>query len=489
MSGVTTQHPLYQARRGLRQRIRDSLHGTDAIKHRTTKYLPLPNPTYINEGNPRYKDYLKRAYYVNMPARTVRALTGLVMRKDPVMKIEPRLEYLLEDADGDGNSIEQMMTLALDEAESTGNFGLLMMAKPTDENTSRQNQDQYLPKLRLYKEEQIINWRVKNGRLVMVVLLEIEQIADPEDMFTTIYKPNYRVYYFNDAGQVVEDLYISDNNVAVQSFFADDVYNGEIVIGADSSWTVQSTTYKEMREIPFDFCGSIDTKPGFDPSPIENVVDFSLKMYIVAADEMMNVHLSSGGILTVQSNMSLEQWKEMNGGTDIDTSWGACHVGDSGSMSYVQAAESQMISSTMERLIELAIAQGAQIITPSLNDKTATEARIDQGTNISQLGQITRNVSEVFEKAVNRASAVIGGSQDNTVKLNQEFFFEKMTAQEMQAWATMVMQGMATKTDMVNDMKKGGRIAESRTADKVVAEINESGGDLSGLASAFDANM
>lgn len=480
---VNNEHPLYEARKNLRGRIRDCMTGTDRVKSKTTRYLPLPDPVCNSADDKRYLAYLNGAYFINLPARTVRAFSGLVQRKEHDVELITPLEYLLEDADGHGTSLQQMIGYALDECETLGNFGVLTKM-PVANEVNKSNEDAFMPTLHIYDEEQIINWRVTNGKLSMVVLLEANEVPKPSDMFETMIVATYRALYIGEDGKLHEDLYKGqERDAIISAFYADDYYSG--IVNYGDSWEVTQTTYTERKEIPFTFCGAVSNEPGLDPSPIENICDFALKMYQVSADEMLNVHNASGGVLTITSNYDMDSWKEMNGSTDINVNFGAVHLGEGGAMNYVQAAEATMINSVMERLMTLAIAQGAQVIMPNQQDKTATEARIDQGANLSQLGQIAQNIGQAFTWSINMAARMINQPEDNLVKLNQEFFSEKLSAEDMRAWSELIMRGHATETDLRRDMRKGGRIDSDREDDDIDNELAEAQSDA-GMMAGFD---
>lgn len=481
---VNNEHPLYKARKNLRGRIRDCMTGTDRVKSKTTRYLPLPDPVCNSANDGRYLSYLMGAYFINLPARTVRAFSGLVQRKEHDIELITSLEYMYEDADGNGTSLQQMIGYALDECETLGNFGILTKM-PIANEVNKSNESAFMPTLHIYDEEQIVNWRVTNGKLSMVVLLEADEVPKPTDMFETQVVATYRVLYIGEDGKLHEDLYKGqERDAIINDFYADDYYSGIVSVG--DSWEITQSTYNERKEIPFTFCGAISNEPGLDPSPIENICDFALKMYQVSADEMLNVHNASGGVLTITSNYDMDSWKEMNGSTDINVNFGAVHLGEGGAMNYVQASEATMINSVMDRLMTLAIAQGAQVIMPNQQDKTATEARIDQGANLSQLGQIAQNIGQAFTWSINMAARMINQPEDNLVKLNQEFFSEKLSAEDMRAWSELIMRGHATETDLRRDMRKGGRIDSDREDDDIDNELAEAQSDA-GMVTGFDS--
>ena len=59
----------------------------------------------ITTNDSRYKNYLERACFVNFTGRTKEGLKGSLFRKDPEMDVPEGLEYLIDNADGAGESL------------------------------------------------------------------------------------------------------------------------------------------------------------------------------------------------------------------------------------------------------------------------------------------------------------------------------------------------------------------------------------------------
>ncbi|MFP3373470.1 hypothetical protein SB756_29340, partial [Pseudomonas sp. SIMBA_068] len=72
-------------------------------------YLPMPDPENKSpENQARYKQYKKRAMFLNITGRTRTGLLGAVFRKTAELELPAGVEYLKENASGDGTSLEQL---------------------------------------------------------------------------------------------------------------------------------------------------------------------------------------------------------------------------------------------------------------------------------------------------------------------------------------------------------------------------------------------
>ena len=70
------------------------------------EYLPMPDPENKTPENlARYKQYKKRAMFLNITGRTRTGLMGAVFRKTAELSLPTAIEYLKENASGDGTSL------------------------------------------------------------------------------------------------------------------------------------------------------------------------------------------------------------------------------------------------------------------------------------------------------------------------------------------------------------------------------------------------
>src|SRR6185436_4337688 len=83
---VDTRHPLYEEFFPKWVRARDVVAGEDAVKARGEVYLRRLD----SQGDQEYRDYLARASFYGATGRTVSGFSGMIFRRDPVVKVPGR---------------------------------------------------------------------------------------------------------------------------------------------------------------------------------------------------------------------------------------------------------------------------------------------------------------------------------------------------------------------------------------------------------------
>jgi hypothetical protein len=105
-------------------RCRDCFDGADAVKARTTAYLPALDGQEATE----YAAYVQRATFYNAFARTVRALSGLMFRRSPAVTAPKAAEPLWLDVTHGGSSLVAFALELAEELCKVGRTGLLVDA-------------------------------------------------------------------------------------------------------------------------------------------------------------------------------------------------------------------------------------------------------------------------------------------------------------------------------------------------------------------------
>src|SRR3954468_15638818 len=169
---VNTTHPEYDAAAEAWSRARDVLAGEDAVKAAGIRYLPKLETQTEEE----YASYKQRASFFNATARTAEAYVGLIFRrplfvKSPAVQgrksfgVEKVFANFLPDVDLLGTALNAYAKNVVNEVVAVGRAGTLLDYEVHTEKRAF---------VKLYKAEQILNWRVErvNGRVVptMIVL-------------------------------------------------------------------------------------------------------------------------------------------------------------------------------------------------------------------------------------------------------------------------------------------------------------------------------
>ena len=165
---TTFVHPEYQYWRYWWQLMRDSIIGEVEIKRKNETYLSRMQDMQPNE----YKDYLDRAVFFNMTARTLTGLMGTLFRRNPVITgIPDTLDT--SNISKENQTLMQFAKQVGRELISMGRYGVLL---DMDQEGVR------APYFAGYLAENIVDWTIKeiNGRwtITEVILREL-RLARP----------------------------------------------------------------------------------------------------------------------------------------------------------------------------------------------------------------------------------------------------------------------------------------------------------------------
>jgi hypothetical protein len=454
---VSTQHPEYTAHVATWQRNRDAVAGQDAIKAGGTRYLPQPNPQDESDANrARYARYLERALWYAAPERTKNSLIGAVFRKGPQSQEVPtQVEYLIENADGAGVSLEQLGKEIIGELLEVGRLGLLVDFPRAEPGATIEQARDLTANISLYPAESVVNWRfdVVGGdrKLTLVVLKEQRVVADDgyeqetEDQFRVLRLENgsYTQQLFDDAGDPI----------------------GDVIEPLDASGA-------RWSEIPFVIVGSENNRPDVDRAPLSHLCNQAVAYWQTSADHRENLYLHGQLTLGVTSDMPHDEFQKANpAGIVIGAPYGV-FLGESGGFHTATAPESSSLSKALEDL-RLEMAElGAQIIQKGAQNQTAEAARIDAAAESSVLSNVVGNASEGIEQALEWACIFMGGDPEAVeYRLNTEFFDHSIDPQQRVALMAEWQSGIIAKSDVRRALRRADVIEAERTDEEIDAEL------------------
>lgn len=453
----------------------------DVMKGDVTEYLRNIGKTELDStyGRQRQKEYEDGAIFYNFSKRTSDGMTGSVMRKDAQINIPASIQYLIEDADGNGQPLEQQANRVVRECIEVGRGGLFVdvpsqnfESVSTINGTNLSNdyvvslQDQadgkINPKIQYYPAESIINWRTQRfgsvNRLVLIVLKEEYEYQSGENEFMYLVGEQYRVL-----------------DIGPDGFYRQRVYR--------FSQAGEQTSYDEvepvsngnkMTEIPFTFVGAENNDYSVDEPPLFPLCTLNIGHYRNSADNEEFLHILGQAMLTVSpSNAIAAKWKEQNPqGIKFGAREGI-NLGEGGRAEILQAQPNTANYEAMRAKEEQAVQIGAQLITPSLQE-TAEAARIKNGADTSVLASISENVSAAYVKAIGWCLMFLNdSSSDYEFVLNKDFFFDKLSAQDRQQWVADIQAGILPWSSYTAEMRRTGQVNPDLTDEELSQQISE----------------
>jgi len=192
---VETQHPDYIKMRPKRKRCRDAIAGQDAIKAAGKEYLP----PLKEQTDADYNAYKLRAKFFNATSRTVKALSGLILRKPPAIEATAGIKTLLDDVTLTGKNIFVFAREFIEDSVGVDTPGI-MIDYPTQSSEGLTVADAEMnnlrPTMQMYPCESIINWkhtRIGNATVLSMVVLKEEADIDSDNKFEHKTEVRYRV--------------------------------------------------------------------------------------------------------------------------------------------------------------------------------------------------------------------------------------------------------------------------------------------------------
>lgn len=483
---ASDQHRLYTRNKDRWQLVRDCVEGSDAIKNsrkthsldkgdsQTVKgihnlsgsqYLPIPNPKDDSQANvDRYIQYKIRANYVNFTGHTKDGFTGMIGRKKSEIELDTSVEHLIDNSDGAGQSLQQLIQSSISNTLETGRYGLLADF-PISAAGLTQAQAKGLSTIKQYPAESIVNWRetvINSVKVLTMVVLaeEVEKVG--EDQFSVEVVKYHRVLFLDD-GVYKQRLYDENDELIINEDGEDIIprkFNGQ-------TWDL----------IPFQFIGSIDNGTNPDKAPLYDLAEINIAHYRNSADFEESSFLV-GQPTPVISGLT-QSWVTdvMKNGVTFG-SRSAVLLPIDASAELLQASPNQMPDRGMELKEAQLIKTGAKIITDSGGVETAEAAKIRFAGQNSKLGMLVTNVEKGITNTVNWSMEFMGGTGENTIELNRDFYEATLDPQALVANMQLLDRGIIAKSDMRGNLRNKGLIESERTDEEIDKEV----GDVDPLA-------
>jgi len=480
---VSDQHKLYRKNIRRWELVRDCVEGSEAIKSRGgdttddthdknqarslrgTRYLPQPNPDdFSNENRIRYEQYKLRANFVNFVGHTKDGFLGMVYRKPPEVELNSAIDFLNDNADGQGLSLLQMLQGVTSDVLEVGRHGLLTDFPPSAGGTQAQTSG-LKAKIVQYDAEAIINWRTtilsSHTVLSLVVLAEeIEKILD--DGFSVETVMGYRVLKLKD-GIYIQQLFDEDESI-ISFEDSDGVLQTDLVPKKSDGST--------WDEIPFTFVGAIDNSPTPDKAPLYDMSEINVAHYRNSADFEESSFIV-GQPTPVLAGLT-QAWVDdvMKGGVMLG-SRSAVLLPENGSATLLQADDNQMPSKGMEIKEQQMIKTGAKVITDSTGVETAEAAKLRFAGQNSKLALTINNVERAMMQSFAWVGEFMPGGKvgENELSINRQFYEATVSPQLIVANMQLLDRGVIAKSDLRNMQRKNGQIEADRTDEDIDAEV------------------
>lgn len=409
----------------------------------------------INECNRQLRaDYFNRGVWTPFTGRTQQSWLGLVFAKPPEEEIDPKLDYMNEDANGAGDSLETVARCIQSNVQSVGRYGALA-DMPSQQGSVAQNRSgEVAAKIYGYMPEQIIyiGYTVANGKKVLseVRLVECEDVQKDE--------------------WTVEKEYRLRRLKLIDGVYYNDLFNDKKELIDSATPMINGSA---MNFIPFFIFGADANNGDYSKMPLYDIARLNISHFQTDCSNKYLVNLYNVPTVNIFSGLDGQEMRLNNpNGLNLGGA-GYNHLLESDRVELLQCNADQIGFKQLDVEEKSIIGVGAQFITSDQNQKTFGASKLEAQTSNSALSSTARNVSAGIEWLLDVCSQMMGGEFDNVYKLNTKYYTDEMTPQEVQVWMQAYQMGLIIKDDFVRLGKNSGVISDEYETDEYLALLDE----------------
>lgn len=399
---------------------RDVSKGTTHMRQQRKTYLPQ----HSGEESDDYSDRLKLAVLFNALDRTVKGLTGMVFRRDPVLTddVPESIVEHAENIDYAGTHIDAFAKERFSDGLLDGHAGILVDAPRVDGERRLSDAEEAALGVRPYwvavRKSQITSWRTEviDGQTVLTQLVIHEPTTVPEGPFGEQEEHRYRVYRLEGATPTVEVWRVVDDKPQIME---------------------EQAPVTNQDRIPFapiysNRTGLLESTP-----PLLDLAYTNIAHYQTLADHRYCLHIANVPTL-VTTGLSPEHMIEVgpNSGINIpDPNGKAMYLEPSGNAFDTNLRQLQEFKGDMAAM-GLAMLQHE-----TRAAETAEAKRLDKSVEESVLSAAARSLQDALENALQFHANFMRLPEGGSISVNRDFDAQVISPDQVRAYRELVMSG------------------------------------------------
>lgn len=407
--------------------MRDCMDGEAAIKKAGSTYLPVPSgfPVDASGQSPMYDAYKKRAQFPELLAPSVSAMIGIIHGQELQVEIPAQMEFLLENADGDGLPLEAFHRRITRELLVIGGYSVLTDAPEATGN----------PYLVGHCRDKLINWDVD--------WFVLDECTMAREGFIWSQIEKYRVLMMD--GGVYSPM----------------LHQGEDLSGEPIE--VRGRGGNVLPRIPFAVASAVDLSPRVEAPPLIGVANASRAIYQLSADYRHQLYMSGQETLVAINGEAPESVgagvvHEMNGAE-----------GQTPDLKYVSPTCSGITAhkEAMKDNREAAVMAGARLFEQTAAGAESGEAkRLRYASETATLTSVAQNSCALLERALRNAAMIMGLNEDEVnVTPPASLMDSTITPQDFAALHGVYLAGGMSWDTFFKNGQDGGIFSPDTTAE------------------------
>jgi hypothetical protein len=431
------------------RKIRDCLEGEDQVKDQGQLYLKKPDA--MTTAN--YEAYKERAQFYGAAESTLRALVGLALRKDPVIKLPARLEPLRLSATNDRAPLSVMIEQMVREVMSMGRFGL-MLDFPQSNTTVLTP-----PHFVTWTAESIEDYKVayNDGQLELTQVI----LASDEAL---------------DGDQIFLELCLEDGIYRIRRFIEKGVNESRLDVGEEIIPIIKG---RPLTFIPFIFVSDKNLTPNDEKPPLLDLCNLNLGHYRNSADREHAMFLTATPTPWIAGNLSADKVPTCIGSGTV---WNLPEGTQVGMLEFQGPSMTAFRELMGEKLDQMA-SLGARMLSASMNrNETTSTATQRSRSELSLLQSVVVMTEAALTRLLRLAADWMGENPDDvSVTFSRDFIEVTMDPAGMVAQMKLWQSGAISRQTLYENLQQGEVARADRSYQDEKDLIDEEGGDMSPL--------
>ena len=427
--------------------IRDCLEGEDAIRDQGQLYVPKPD----GMSTTNYAAYVARGAFYAAPEMTLRALTGLALRKAPVIALPARLEPMRLSATHENAPLDILIEDATREVMSMGRFGLLLDF-PAENVTPTST-----PHISTFEAEAIDNFDtayVGGKKVLTKVHLNSEERDD-------------------DYGEVTYELALEDGIYRFRRF-ARDENKDRVNIGEEIIPTVNG---RPLDYIPFVMVSHRGIRPEDVTPPFLALCKTAIHHFVTSCDRRHSLHLTASPTPWIAGSITEDKKPTTIGSGALWMLPEGTEVG----MLEPQGLGLSSMKEEMDDLVDQMATLGARMLSVTMNrNETIDTATQRTRSELALLHGVVVSVEAAINLLLRIAAEWVSAPADEaSVALSRDFIEASMDPKMIESQLKLVNSGNMSRETLYENLQKGEVAKADRSWGDEKDMIEEEGGDLS----------
>lgn len=428
--------------------IRDCLDGEDAIKDGGQTYVPKPDG--MTTAN--YTHYLDRACFYGAPEMTLRALVGLALRKDPVIKLPARLEPMRLNATHENAPLSSLIEDMAREVMTMGRLGILLDFPSTGNSINT------VPHFSTFKAETIEEFETS--------------YVDGKKVLTSVHLASDEQH---DGADVHYELLLEDTIYKFRRFIRDDKDN-RVDVGEE---VIPVVNGKALNYIPFIMVSHEGLRPEDVTPPFLALCKVAISHFKNSADREHAIFLTASPTPWVAASLTVDKTPTQIGAGAL---WLLPEGATVGMLEFSGKGVAAM-KELMEEKIDTMSTLGARMLSTTMNrNETLGTATQRTRSELALLHGTVVSTETALNQLLRVAAEWMGDNADDvSVTLSRDFIEVAMDPKAIEAQMKLWMSGAISRTTLYENLQTGEIARADRSVDDEKDLIEEEGGDLSAV--------